>query len=116
MRLSFLLLLLALPAPAASISGQLVDGGTGSPIAGARLRVGTQNAEPTYAKGDDAGRFRIDGLSPGIYFLRVQALGYLEAERPVALQQPGTRRRARRRVCRSKIRRTGRNMRTIFRW
>jgi outer membrane cobalamin receptor len=62
-------LLLASPS-AAQVAGRVVDAETGLPVVGAAVQAG-----PSGAATDAEGRFRLD-LAPGVYVLRVRALGY----------------------------------------
>ncbi len=62
--------LLAAQAPA-TINGRVLDGGTGAPIAAARIEVGSSSA-----RADADGRFRLGGLPGGVVLLLVTAVGY----------------------------------------
>jgi hypothetical protein len=87
MRLLYLLVLLTVPAVAGTLEGDVVDAATGAPVAGARVRVEVPRADPVYAKADDHGHFQVQNLVPGLYALKVQGLGYLQAVQ--AVQLPG---------------------------
>jgi outer membrane receptor protein involved in Fe transport len=70
-----------MPAPAAGpgeVRGTIIDGETGAPIASASIELWSE-ADSMLIAGAvtrDNGSFRIDGLSPGSYRLRVAMLGY----------------------------------------
>jgi hypothetical protein len=56
-----------------SLRGQIVEEGTDHPVFGARVTlVGTTKG----ASSDSSGRFRYDGLTPGLYVVQVSAIGY----------------------------------------
>ncbi len=57
--------------PESVIVGKVVRAGDGSPVAGAELRADAASAALTFT--DAAGRFRLDGLLPGVYKPRAEA-------------------------------------------
>ena len=85
MRLLSLLVFLTVPAAAGTLEGDVVDAVTGAPVAGARVRVELPRADPVYAKADDRGHFQVENLVPGVYALKVQGLGYMEAAQAAQL-------------------------------
>ena len=59
--------------PAASISGRIVEQGTGTPVFGAHVTLlGTTRAATT----DSAGRFAFGALTGGLYVIQVADIGY----------------------------------------
>ncbi len=81
-RISLLLLLLGLLAPAAkaqtaSVSGVVTDAEDGQPLPGANV-VFAGTSQGTAADFD--GRYRIDGVAPGSYTLRFSFTGYKDQE------------------------------------
>lgn len=69
---------------AGAIRGQVVNGPSTTPVAGATIDVTTPGSSVTRARATTAadGRFRIEGLTPGRYQLRVRALGYKPRDLP----------------------------------
>ncbi len=67
------------PPPAAgTVAGEVVRLATGQPVAGATVSVdGTQKTQS-----DGAGRFRIEGLTPGVHELGVVAPGFVPLRQP----------------------------------
>src|ERR1044072_2518422 len=66
------------PAAIGEISGRLVDSTSGHAIAGGSITV-RRAGDSTFASGalpKEDGSFRVDGLAPGRYTLRVRAIGY----------------------------------------
>lgn len=89
---SLLLLLLLLAAPAwaqqsAVITGRVTDAGSGQALPGANVVLSPQGslqmAAGTATNND--GSYRLAGLAPGAYTLRVSYIGYQQAELPVTL-------------------------------
>jgi outer membrane receptor for ferrienterochelin and colicins len=84
-----LLALLAYPLPAGAQSpgrpllGRVVDGASGQAVSGAEVRV-VGPAERSVLTADD-GAWRLDGLPPGRYVLRVEHLAYAPAERDLVV-------------------------------
>jgi hypothetical protein len=80
-------------APAASVEGTVVEAATGRPVAGAELVVALhETGEPVArATSDAAGRFRIDGLSPGGHDLAAFAPGRSPARAPALTLAAGER-------------------------
>ena len=81
-------------ATGATLDGDVIDAVTGTPIAGARVKLAPPGqAEPLYLKSDSAGHFHFRNLSPALYDLRVETPGYLQPPQPVfldlAVPQPG---------------------------
>ena len=66
----------------ASISGQLVEKGTGAPVLGARITIVGTNIATT---SDSAGHFAYDRLLPGLYVIQARAIGYTAAVWQLAL-------------------------------
>lgn len=67
--------------PAATIAileGDVVNSATGAPIAGARVKVDTQQAEPLYSKSDASGHFLFNNLPPNFYRVSVEAPGFVK--------------------------------------
>jgi hypothetical protein len=60
------------------LEGDVTDATTGTPIAGARIKLETFQAEPFYAKADAKGHFVFQGLSATNYYLAAESPGYLE--------------------------------------
>ena len=74
------LLLLAQPAQAASatLEGVVVDQATGTPLAGARVKLFKSNdEEPLYTKTDTQGRFAFTSLASERHFIRAEQPGYM---------------------------------------
>jgi RNA polymerase subunit RPABC4/transcription elongation factor Spt4 len=80
----------AKPQPPAmvSISGNVVDARTGSPIAGAEITIDSKTAVAT-ASTDDTGRFVLTNLSPRPYVLVASMDGYVPQAKPCAVQANG---------------------------
>jgi ferric enterobactin receptor len=75
--------------PGGTIAGRVVDGG-GAPLRAAQVAVWSA-ADSTLVTGATVrpdGTFRIEGLRPGRYFLRVSALGYASAATAVVAVTP----------------------------
>jgi TonB-dependent starch-binding outer membrane protein SusC len=72
---------------AGTISGVVIDAGSRAPVPTAQVQiVGTTRAAAT---GDD-GRFRIAGVRPGTYQVRVLRLGYQASSQPATVTAGGT--------------------------
>ena len=72
---------------AGTISGVVIDAGSRAPVPTAQVQiVGTTRAAAT---GDD-GRFRIVGVRPGTYQVRVLRLGYQASSQPATVTAGGT--------------------------
>jgi outer membrane receptor for ferrienterochelin and colicins len=69
-----------------TLDGRVVEAGTGTPIRAAEIRVSGPVVRSTLSRSD--GRWRLDGLPPGEYQLRVHALGF--GDRTARLSVPGT--------------------------
>ncbi|HEX8361669.1 MAG TPA: TonB-dependent receptor [Longimicrobium sp.] len=83
--MKFLVLLLAAQAQQGEIRGSVVDDGNGRPVASASVAV-MSAADSSLAAGALTrvdGSFRVQGLRPGGYFLRVSHLGHVTKTRPV---------------------------------
>jgi hypothetical protein len=80
------------PSGAAEVRGRVVDG-SGAPVGGAgvAVRAGRTAAIVAGALADPDGRFRVRGLAPGAYTLRVSRLGYAPRTRPFAVDAPDAR-------------------------
>ena len=65
-----------------SVSGQVLDQGTGDPIVGATLFI--SNIQKG-AAADENGEFKIEKLSPGIYTINLNSLGYQDTSYTVEL-------------------------------
>ena len=64
--------------PIGTVSGQVVDADTGEPVASATVAV-WRTADSTLTTGaitDDAGRFAIEGIRPGTYYVKISFVGY----------------------------------------
>ena len=74
-------------APSGVIRGAVLDAATGSPVPSASVGVwsAADSALVTGAVAGPDGVFRIEGLRPGAYYLRVGALGHAAATPRVAL-------------------------------
>lgn len=74
-------------APSGVIRGTVVDAASGGPVASASVGVwnAADSALVTGAVAGPDGVFRIEGLRPGSYYLRVGAMGYTAATPRVAL-------------------------------
>lgn len=80
----------ALPTGTAEVRGRvLAEGGQALPDAAVSLRSGTTVVAGALAGSD--GRFRVRGLVPGSYTLRVTRIGYAPRTRPVQIGTPGAR-------------------------
>jgi hypothetical protein len=80
-------------APAGTILGQVIAEEGARPLPGAAVAVHAQ-ADSSLVTGvvaGTAGRFRIDGLPPGDYYVRVSFLGYTARTAPAALATPAAR-------------------------
>ncbi len=66
---------LAQDAPAA-IAGIVIDQGSALPVAGASVVVSREHATAASTATDANGRYRLDGVTPGIYAITVTARGY----------------------------------------
>ena len=77
------------PSGAGEVRGRVVDG-AGAPVGGAgvAVRAGRTAAIVAGALADPDGRFRVRGLAPGAYTLRVSRLGYAPRTRPFAVDAP----------------------------
>jgi Carboxypeptidase regulatory-like domain/Peptidase family M1 domain len=77
-------------APAPAIAGSVKDP-SGAPIAGAHIECSPVSAagEPRSAATDTAGIFRMDGLTPGRYRIRVAQPGFAPFEREVTVGETG---------------------------
>lgn len=77
----------ARPAGAGSIVGIVRADSAGPPLAGAAvtIRAARDSALVTGGITDDGGRFRIDGLTPGNYLVRVSYIGYKPANLAAAI-------------------------------
>ncbi len=66
------------PPPGGEVRGVIMDGDQNTPVAKAQIAVRTKGAGAlvTGAVTGDNGTFRIVGLRPGTYYLRVTSLGY----------------------------------------
>ncbi len=72
-----LLVLLADPLSAQTITGTLLDGGTGAPIPAGVITLLTEPGEvATRVEADSAGAFSIAAPQPGSYYLRAERIGY----------------------------------------
>src|SRR5690606_8429830 len=71
----------------AVVRGRVVEAGTGTAVASAVVRVA--DASGRSALTDESGTFRLDGLEPGAYRLRVAHLGYAEREVAVEVTRTG---------------------------
>ena len=58
------------------LQGRLVDKGTGAPVSGAVLTLRSPSGAVHSARSDTSGSFLLENLSPGIWNLRVERLGY----------------------------------------
>lgn len=79
------------PAPAAGeIRGTVVDAESGGPVASASVEVrsAADSALVTGAVARPDGSFRVEGLRPGRYFLRVSAIGYTPQRTPGLAVEP----------------------------
>ena len=69
-------------AQSATLTGQVTDAETGQPLVGANVFLdGTMRGAAT----DSVGRFRLDGIPPGVYQLVASMVGYRAQRREVAL-------------------------------
>ena len=69
--------LLAIPASAQTIEGQLLDGATRQPVpVGVVSLLAEEGRVVERVEADSAGRFRIDAPDAGSYFLRAERIGY----------------------------------------
>jgi hypothetical protein len=75
----------AAPAPAARLTGRVLDRGRGQPIAGAQVAVWCEGADERVAPTGADGGFAIDGLAAGIARVRVSAPGYEDLEQDETL-------------------------------
>src|SRR5215213_1663997 len=66
------------PPPAGEVRGTVVDSAANTPIGKATIAVRTKGKATLVAGAvaRDDGQFRIQGLRPGTYYLRVTSLGY----------------------------------------
>ncbi len=72
-----LLLLAIAPTQAQTITGTLLDGGTGAPIPSGVITLLTEPGEvATRVEADSAGVFSITAPAPGSYYLRAERIGY----------------------------------------
>lgn len=69
--------LAAAPSGAQTITGRLVDGGSGEPIASGAISLLTEPGDVVArAESDAAGRFSVRAAEPGSYYLRGEHIGY----------------------------------------
>jgi 5-hydroxyisourate hydrolase-like protein (transthyretin family) len=79
----FLILIQALPQPAASIQGRVLNAGTGEPVSGARvelIRVDGTSPQSYTSISEPNGNFIIQNARPGAYRLTASRNGYLKRE------------------------------------
>lgn len=78
------------PAPAV-LMGTLVDEASGRPLPTASIEVRSEQDSSLVAGAltDAEGRYRIEGLAPGRYFVRASTLGYAPSELPAVALTPG---------------------------
>jgi outer membrane receptor protein involved in Fe transport len=80
-------------APTGEIVGKLADSASGRPIAGGSITV-RRAGDAAFASGalpKEDGSFRVDGLAPGRYTLRIRAIGfapYVKSDIVVSAQTP----------------------------
>jgi hypothetical protein len=67
-------------APAAIVSGRLIDAESAAPLAGEVVLVHAGDEPPRRARAGDDGRFAIDGVPPGRWFAEASAAGYVPTE------------------------------------
>jgi protocatechuate 3,4-dioxygenase beta subunit len=67
-------------APAAIVSGRLIDAESAVPLAGEVVLVHAGDEPPRRARAGDDGRFAIDGVPPGRWFAEASAAGYVPTE------------------------------------
>jgi CshA-type fibril repeat protein len=65
----------------ASLTGRVVDSGSGLPLGGVQVTVGTALSATT----DPTGMFRLNEISPGSYFITCTIPGYADANQTVSL-------------------------------
>ncbi len=65
------------PTAKAILEGDVVDAATGAPIAGARIKLQSQPAEPLYTRTDEKGHFVFRDLDPLSYGLYANSPGFL---------------------------------------
>ena len=70
----------------AILEGDVVNSATSAPIAGARVKLGTGQAEPVYLRSDAKGHFLFNNLLPAIYLVSVDAPGFLKPAYPTPVQ------------------------------
>ena len=75
------------PAPNPTVIVGTVQDSSSRPLAGAAvtIRAGNDSSLVTGTLTDEAGKFRIEGLAPGAYHVRVAYLGFKGSERTVTL-------------------------------
>jgi ferric enterobactin receptor len=78
-------------APGAALQGALLDGGSGQPLqtASVEVRSARDSSLVAGALTDVAGRFRIEGLTPGRYFVRATMIGYAASRVDDVVMTPG---------------------------
>jgi len=76
-------------------SGLVADATSGAPIAGARIAVAAPGGEPRVAESDEAGRFALEELPPGLLRAEVSCRGYVREQFALSIPHRGELRDAR---------------------
>ena len=72
----------------ATISGRLVDGETGLPIAGMDVSAGPMDGHHvSWARSDTNGNYMLRGIPDGLIEVNVRGQGYIEARRLVTIRE-----------------------------
>jgi len=66
----------------ATLEGSVVNAADGTPLAGARVKLGLPSGEPVYAKTDAQGHFQFPKTTAGWYLLSAEQPGFLRTNEP----------------------------------
>jgi len=75
--LFFPIVVLLAQTPERTLDGDVIDSGTGAPVASARVKLAAGDSDPMYRTAEARGHFHFDNLSGATYSLAVDHPGYL---------------------------------------